>query len=129
MSLHGAQTSARQPASFDFTEPEMQNLTAPALAEWLADTSRPAPVLLDVREPWEIETAKIAGSVFIPMREIPARSEELDDEAQIVCVCHHGARSANVGMFLEGRGFKQIFNLQGGIDAWSKLVDPSVPTY
>ncbi|MBW8837609.1 MAG: sulfurtransferase, partial [Burkholderia sp.] len=63
----------------------MQNLTAPALAEWLADTSRPAPVLLDVREPWEIQTAAMPGIVSIPMREIPARSEELDDDAQIVC--------------------------------------------
>lgn len=107
----------------------MQNLTAPALAEWLADASRPAPVLLDVREPWEVETAHIAGSVSIPMHEIPARSEELDDEAQIVCVCHHGARSANVAMFLESRGFTQVFNLQGGIDAWSRQVDPKVPTY
>ena len=78
----------------------MQNLTAPDLAQWLADTSRPAPVLLDVREPWEIATAHIAGCVDIPMRDIPARSEELDDEAQIVCICHHGARSANVAMFL-----------------------------
>jgi rhodanese-related sulfurtransferase len=107
----------------------MQNLSALALAEWLADTSRSTPVLLDVREPGEIETAKIAGCVSIPMRDIPARSAELDDDAQIVCICHHGVRSANVGMFLEGRGFTQVFNLQGGIDAWSKLVDPSVPTY
>jgi rhodanese-related sulfurtransferase len=107
----------------------MQNLTAPALAEWLADQSRAAPVLLDVREPWEIETAKIAGSTLIPMREIPARSEELDDEAPVVCVCHHGARSAQVAMFLESRGHKNVFNLQGGIDAWSRQVDPAVPTY
>ncbi|CAB3760408.1 rhodanese-like domain-containing protein [Paraburkholderia humisilvae] len=107
----------------------MQNLSAPALAEWLADLSRATPVVLDVREPWEIETAKIAGSVSIPMREIPARSEELDDEAPIVCVCHHGARSAQVAMFLESRGHTNVFNLQGGIDAWSRQVDPSVPTY
>ncbi|WP_213297017.1 rhodanese-like domain-containing protein [Paraburkholderia sacchari] len=107
----------------------MQNLTAPALAEWLADTSRAAPVLLDVREPWEIQTASIAGSVSIPMAQIPARSEELDDEAQIVCICHHGARSAQVAMFLESRGFAKVFNLQGGIDAWSRQVDPKVPTY
>jgi rhodanese-related sulfurtransferase len=107
----------------------MQNLTAPALAEWLADSSRAAPVLLDVREPWEIETAKIAGCVSIPMRDIPARSEELDDEAQIVCVCHHGGRSAQVAMFLESRGFTKVFNLQGGIDAWARQVDPKVPTY
>ena len=107
----------------------MQNLTAPELAAWLADASRPAPVLLDVREPWEIQTASIAGAVSIPMRDIPARSEELDDEAQIVCICHHGARSAQVAMFLESRGHANVFNLQGGIDAWSRQVDPSVPTY
>lgn len=107
----------------------MQNLTAPALAAWLADSSRPAPVLLDVREPWEVATAQIDGIVHIPMREIPARSEELDDDAEIVCICHHGGRSANVGMFLEARGFKRIYNLLGGIDAWSRQVDPNVPKY
>jgi rhodanese-related sulfurtransferase len=107
----------------------MQNLTPSALADWLADESRPAPVLLDVREPWEIATASIAGCVSIPMREIPERSEELDDETPIVCICHHGARSANVAMFLESRGFKQMFNLQGGINGWSRQVDTSVPMY
>ncbi len=61
-------------------------------------------MLLDVREPWEIQTAAMPGIVSIPMREIPARSEELDDDAQIVCICHHGARSAQVAMFLESRG-------------------------
>src|SRR5690349_19969658 len=107
----------------------MQNLSAPTLAEWLADQSRPAPVVLDVREPWEIETAKIADSVSIPMREIPARSEDLDDEAHVVSVCHHGARSAHVAMFLESRGLNNVFILQAFIDAWSRQVDPSVPTY
>ena len=107
----------------------MQNLTPSQLAEWLADSSRAAPVVLDVREPWEVATASLNGAVAIPMREIPARSAELDDEAPIVCMCHHGARSANVGMFLESRGFTNVFNLQGGIDAWSRQVDSSVPTY
>ncbi|MEZ2349613.1 rhodanese-like domain-containing protein [Caballeronia sp. RCC_10] len=107
----------------------MQNLSVSELAAWLADSSRPAPVLLDVREPWELQTAKMDNIVSIPMRDIPARSEELDDDAQIVCICHHGARSAQVGMFLESRGFTNIFNLYGGIDAWSRQVDPSVPTY
>ncbi len=107
----------------------MKNLTAPELAAWLADASRAAPVLLDVREPWELDTAKMANIVSIPMRDIPARSEELDDDAPIVCICHHGARSANVGMFLESRGFTNVFNLYGGIDAWSKQVNPSVPIY
>ena len=107
----------------------MQILTAPALAAWLADSSRHAPLVLDVREPWEIATASIAGSVSIPMQQIPARSEEFDDEAEIVCVCHHGMRSAQVAMFLESRGFTKLYNLQGGIDAWSRDVDPAVPRY
>jgi len=107
----------------------MQNLTAADLANWLNDPARPAPVLLDVREPWEVQAASLTQIVHIPMRDIPARSEELDDDAEIVCICHHGGRSASVGMFLEGRGFKRIYNLQGGIDAWSRQVDPSVPTY
>ena len=107
----------------------MQNLSAPELAEWLADTSRPAPVLLDVREPREIETAKLANIVAIPMRDIPARSEELDDEAQIVCICHHGGRSAQAAMFLEARGYTKVHNLQGGVDAWARQVDGTMQTY
>ncbi|KNH09971.1 Rhodanese-related sulfurtransferase [Candidatus Burkholderia brachyanthoides] len=107
----------------------MQNLSAPELAAWLADSSRLAPVLLDVREPWEIQTASMANIVPIPMRDILARSEELEDDAPVVCICHHGARSASVGMFLESRGFTNVYNLFGGIDAWSKQVDPNVPTY
>jgi rhodanese-related sulfurtransferase len=107
----------------------MQNLTAPELAAWLADASRPAPVLLDVREPWEIQTAKMDNIVAIPMRDIPARSEELDDEAQIVCICHHGARSMQVAAFLERNGFSRITNLTGGIHAWAVQVEPSMPKY
>jgi rhodanese-related sulfurtransferase len=108
----------------------MQNLTAPSLAEWLAaGPSRPDPVVLDVREPWEVATAALPGSVHIPLREIPARSGELDPDAEIVCLCHHGARSTQAGMFLESRGFASVHNLQGGIDAWSRQVDPAVPTY
>ncbi|MGI4983446.1 MAG: rhodanese-like domain-containing protein [Janthinobacterium lividum] len=107
----------------------MQQLAPSALAERLADTSRPAPVLLDVREPWEVQTAAITGSTSIPMGQIPARSEEIDPDAEVVCICHHGARSAQVAMFLESRGFTQVWNLSGGIDAWSRQVDPSVPSY
>ncbi len=114
------------------TEPDlttMQNLTAAELASWLADPNRPKPVVLDVRELWEVQTASLAGTVTIPMRDIPARSEELDDDTPTVCLCHHGARSAQVAMFLESRGHKNLYNLQGGIDAWSRQVDPSVPLY
>lgn len=107
----------------------MQNLRATDLAEWLADSSRPQPVLLDVREPWEVQTAQIAGSLNIPLQQVPVRGLELDAEADIVCICHHGARSAQAGLFLESRGFGKIHNLQGGIDAWSRQVDASVPLY
>jgi rhodanese-related sulfurtransferase len=107
----------------------MQNLTAPELAVWLADESRQKPVLLDVREPWEYQTCHIDGSVAIPMNTVPARMQELDDEATIVCICHHGARSMSVAAFLERNGFANVINLTGGIHAWALQVDQSMPTY
>jgi rhodanese-related sulfurtransferase len=107
----------------------MQHLTAPQLAEWLADTSRPAPVLLDVREPWEYQTCHIEGAMPMPMNTVPARQEELDPEAPLVCICHHGARSMQVAAFLERNGFTQVTNLTGGVHAWAQQVDGSMPTY
>lgn len=107
----------------------MQILSPQALAERLADTSQPAPVLLDVREPWEVATCALPGITAIPMSQIPARSEELDPDDEIVCICHHGARSAHVAMFLASRGFTRVANLSGGVDAWARQVDPSMPTY
>jgi rhodanese-related sulfurtransferase len=107
----------------------MQHITAPELAAWLTDASRDKPVLLDVREPWEYQTCHIAGAVSIPMNTVPARQEELDPDAQIVCICHHGARSANVAAFLERNGFTQVTNLTGGVHAWALQVDPTMPTY
>jgi rhodanese-related sulfurtransferase len=107
----------------------MQHLTAPQLAEWLADTSRPAPVLLDVREPWEYQTCHIEGAMPMPMNTVPARQEELDPEAPLVCICHHGARSMQVAAFLERNGFIQVSNLTGGVHAWAQQVDGSMPTY
>jgi rhodanese-related sulfurtransferase len=107
----------------------MQQLTAPQLAAWLADPSRPAPLLLDVREPWEFATCHIDGATLIPMNTIPARHPELDSDAPVVCICHHGARSMQVAAFLEHQGFTQVGNLQGGIHAWAQQVDPGMPTY
>jgi rhodanese-related sulfurtransferase len=107
----------------------MQHITAPELAAWIADSSRPAPVLLDVREPWEYQTCHIAGVTLIPMNTIPARQGELDADAQIVCICHHGGRSAQVAAFLERNGFTQVTNLTGGVHAWALQVDKSMPTY
>ena len=96
---------------------------------WLADSSRPQPVLLDVREAWEYETCHLQGSLLIPMSSIPARQEELDPEQAIVCICHHGARSMQVGAFLERAGFEQVVNLTGGIHAWAMQIDSSMATY
>ena len=107
----------------------MRQIRARQLADWLSDDSRGKPVLLDVREPWEFETCRIAGSVSMPMRGIPARYRELKRDAEIVMVCHHGARSFQAGMFLEQMGFTGIVNLHGGVAAWARDVDPTMPTY
>ena len=107
----------------------MQNLTAPELAKWLEDEASVKPLLLDVREPWEFQTCHISGSVAMPMNTIPSRLGELDTEQPIVCICHHGVRSMNVGLFLEGNGFSRVANLTGGVDAWASQVDNTMPTY
>lgn len=102
------------------------------LAAWFAQNADAAPVLLDVREPWELQTASVAPQGFtllaIPMNEIPGRLAELNDGQRIACLCHHGARSQRVAAFLNQNGFDQLANVAGGIDAWSSH-DPSVPRY
>jgi rhodanese-related sulfurtransferase len=86
--------------------------------------------LLDVREPWEFETAAIAGATQIPMGDVPSRAhQELDPEEHIVVVCHHGVRSMNVTVWLRQQGFERAQSMRGGIDAWSKRVDAGVPLY
>jgi rhodanese-related sulfurtransferase len=93
----------------------------------------PLPVVLDVREPWEVQTATLKEDGFklvcIPMREVPARLAELNEDQPVACLCHHGMRSLQVANYLVQNGFTQVVNLQGGIDAWSSEVDPSVPRY
>jgi len=107
----------------------MEHVTAPDLAAWLGDPGRARPLLLDVREQWEFATCSIAGATLIPMNTIPARIEELDEDAEIVCICHHGARSMAVAAFLERHGFAKVSNLTGGIHAWALQVDPAMPKY
>src|SRR5581483_8030960 len=86
--------------------------------------------VVDVREPWEYEAAHIAGSKLIPMDQIPARvNQELDPEDHIVVICHHGVRSANVAAWLLQQRFEQVQSLRGGIDQWSREVNPKVPVY
>ena len=107
----------------------VQSISARQLAEWLADDQRTPPLLLDVREPREIETAHVEQARCIPMHQVPHQCESFDTAGDIVVMCHHGARSMQVAMYLIQNGFARVFNLSGGIDAWSRDVDPAVPTY
>jgi len=86
-------------------------------------------LLLDVRTPLEHQTSRLEDSLLMPLQTLPRRFEELDKEAEIVVYCHHGNRSAHAVDFLRRMGFADTFNLVGGIDAWSKRIDPSVPQY
>ena len=103
-------------------------ITVEQLKEQLASAN--APLLLDVREPWEFNTANIEGSKLMPMGEIPSRAhQELDEEQHILVLCHHGARSLSVAAWLRQQGFDQAQSVAGGIDAWSRSIDPTVPRY
>ena len=85
--------------------------------------------LLDVREPWEIALASIPGSLGIPLQEIPARLAELRGTGEIIVMCRSGGRSQRAADFLAAQGFERVSNLQGGINAWTREVDPDVPDY
>ena len=86
--------------------------------------------LLDVREPWEFEAARIEGSKHIPMGDIPSRAhQELDPDEHIIVVCHHGVRSLSVTNWLRQQGFDKAQSMRGGIDAWSRQIDPKIPIY
>ena len=87
------------------------------------------PLLLDVRQSWEVDICKIENSVFIPMSQIPAKIDSLDTQREIVVICHHGIRSRSVGRYLEHAGFGNIINLSGGVDQWAKTVDNQMATY
>jgi rhodanese-related sulfurtransferase len=86
--------------------------------------------LLDVRELWEFQAAQIAGSKHMPMGDVPSRfHQELDPDERIVVICHHGVRSMNVTAWLRQQGFEHTQSLRGGIDRWSREIDPAVPLY
>ncbi len=114
----------------------MRQLSGPQLLARHADrgANAAAPLLLlDVREAWEVALAPLhlAGwrTLHIPMGELAQRLPELDAAQPVVCICHHGVRSAQVVAFLQRRGFEAAYNLAGGVDAWSAQVDPAVARY
>ena len=107
----------------------MRQISPAQLAQRLNDAQQPAPLLLDVREPWELEICLIEGSVAMPMGSVPARFPELDRDRETVVICHHGGRSAQVCMFLDRQGFSSVINLAGGVAGWAAQVDPRMAQY
>jgi rhodanese-related sulfurtransferase len=92
-----------------------------------------APLLLDVREPWEFEYCNIEGSVLIPMGELASELDSLEDEIsydrEIIMICHHGIRSRQMGYYMEQAGYKNITNLDGGVEQWARDVDKTMKRY
>ena len=110
----------------------LDQITPAQLSAWADQHAGAGSLLvLDVREPWELQTASVKPAGFellsIPMHLVPARLNELDRTRPIACLCHHGGRSMQVAAFLAQQGFECVANIAGGIHAWSSQVDPSVP--
>ena len=104
------------------------------LLAWFTHTAPgQTPLVLDVREAWELQTASVKPEGFellvIPMGSVPQQLATLDPGRAVACLCHHGARSLRVAAFLEHHGFDQVANITGGIEAWSCEYDPTVPRY
>jgi rhodanese-related sulfurtransferase len=107
----------------------IRELAPTELSRWLADPGRAPPLVLDVREGWELERCALSDSVHLPMHELPARLDERPRGRDVVVVCHHGVRSRLAARFLERAGFAPVWNLSGGVEAWAADVDPSLPRY
>ncbi|MCX7260186.1 MAG: rhodanese-like domain-containing protein [Burkholderiales bacterium] len=104
------------------------------LPDWISSKSASGnTVVLDVREPYEVQTACVTANGFelvtLPMGSIVEKLSELDKDRPIACLCHHGSRSMQVAAYLSSQGFTHLANIEGGIHAWSSQVDPHVPTY
>jgi rhodanese-related sulfurtransferase len=93
------------------------------------ETAADKPLLLDVREPWEYKIVHLEDSLLIPMRQIPTAIDTLDPDRETIVICHHGIRSRQVARYLEHSGFSNVVNLRGGVNAWARETDTSLPTY
>src|SRR5690606_23247049 len=96
--------------------------------ELLAKDPEPA-VLLDVREPFELEICRIEGARHVPMRRVPEQLAELPRERHLLVLCHHGGRSRRVTDYLRDQGFTAVSNISGGINAWAEEIDPTMARY
>jgi len=106
----------------------MRELDPNELYDYLTTVAQ-APLLLDVRQPGEYEICRLEPSVLIPMGQIPANLDELDQDQETVVICHHGIRSRQVAYYLEQAGFSNVINLNGGLAAWARTVDNTMATY
>jgi len=110
----------------------MRHFTAVELQAYLQSVSEnntSAPLLLDVREPWEFEYCHLTDSKLVPMRQVPDYAPELNPEQEIIVICHHGIRSRQVAQYLESLGFTNLINLTGGVEAWADNVEPGMKRY
>lgn len=101
------------------------------VAGWIALLEQERPLLLDCREADELNICRIAGNMWIPLHNIPSALETLRNHAGrgIVIYCHHGMRSLDAARFLRARGIASAFSMSGGIDLWSRQIDPEIPRY
>ena len=106
----------------------MRRFSVTELKAYLDQCGEP-PLLLDVREPWEYEKCQLSGSILIPMQQIPTMLDNLQQEKETVVICHHGIRSRQVAYYLEQHGFDNVINLEGGVEAWARDVDPTMERY
>jgi len=109
------------------TDPAALQMDAVELAAWRRDGV--AHAVLDVREPWELEICRLAGSIDIPLHALPDALDRLAGDVPLVAVCHHGVRSLQAVVWLRGQGFANAINLRGGVDRWAMLVDPTMRRY
>jgi len=102
-----------------------------AYLQSVSENNSVAPLLLDVREPWEFEQCHLENSILVPMRQIPdyAANSKIKSNEEIIVICHHGIRSRQVAQYLETEGFTDLINLTGGVAAWAYEVDPSMKRY
>ena len=98
-------------------------------AKRLRDTAPERAVIIDVREPFELEICRVAGAELIPMGQIPEHADSLPRDKHLLILCHSGRRSLRVTEYLRARGFVAVSNIAGGIDAWAREIEPGMPLY
>lgn len=107
----------------------IRELAPSELAQWRDDSTRLAPLLVDVRETWEFDVCRIEGSKSVPLGELPSRLADLPQDRPLVLICHHGRRSYHATAWLQRNGFADVRNLRGGVAAWAADVDPRMRQY